>query len=119
MRTAERSGYLASRCLDLLQVRIEQAGTRRGLGVRRLLQLEGRGHGVTRAVQSPRDRPAGELLDLGQAADLGPQGDVHGALLSWSGCGDATAWRNSSPSRISPWPGSRATALAGDGSDST
>ena len=36
---------------------------------------------MTRAVQSPRDRPAGEFFDLGEAADLGPQRDLHGGFL--------------------------------------
>ena len=47
----------------------------------RLLQLQGGGHGVPRAVQPPRDRPAGEFFDLREAADLGPQSDVHGVFL--------------------------------------
>ena len=36
-------------------------------------------------MQALRDRPAGELVDLGQAANLGPQSDVHGASLLGSG----------------------------------
>ena len=82
---------LIAQQLPLVQVRIEQAGARRGLGRWRLLPIQGGGHGVPRAVQSPRDQAAGEFFDLGQAADLGPQGDVHGAFLLGGEAGAAVA----------------------------
>src|SRR4029079_2449514 len=95
-------GILGEQALDLLEVRREQAATTGGYTCRRLLELESGGHGVTRTVQSPRDDPTGQLVDLGQPTNLGPQGDVHDGLLRLP----ASASRNSSPSTISPWPGS-------------
>src|SRR5207253_2075827 len=106
-----------------IHIRIQQADTPRRLGRGRLLQLQGCGYGVSRAVQSPRDHPAGEFVDLAEAADFGPQSDVHGVFLLGSGVGTGAGasviWRNSSPSRISPWPGSGRRLTPGDGSDST
>ena len=64
MRTAERSGYLANRSLICSTYGSSRLARARRLGRWRLLQLQGRGHGVPRAVQSPRDRPAGEFVDL-------------------------------------------------------
>src|SRR4051794_30136532 len=112
---------LGQQGLDLVPIRIQQTGTRRRWACRRLRQLQGRGYGVSRAVQESRDRPAGEFVDLREAADLGPQGDVHGVLLlgSGGGAGASVIWRNRSPSRINPWPGSGRRLTPGAGSDNT
>src|ERR1017187_5258983 len=112
-------GILGQQFLDPIQVWIEHTGTRYRLGRWRLLHLQGGSHGVTRAVQAPRDHPAGELFDLAEAADLGPQSDLHGAVLLWSGVAAAATCRNTSPSSISPWPGSGRRLTPGAGSDST
>ena len=100
-------------------VRVQQAGAMCDFSRRGLVQLQGRGHRVPRAMESSRNRPAGELLDLGQAADFGPQGDVHGKPPSWLGCGAAMAWRRISPSCISPWPAPPGRRWPGGGREST
>jgi hypothetical protein len=69
--------------VDLGPVRVQEAGAARDLARGGLVQAERRSHRVPRAMESARNRPSGEHLDLGQAANLGPQGDVHGELLSW------------------------------------
>src|SRR5438128_9596716 len=56
-------GILGQQLLDLIHVRIQQADAPRRCGRRRLLQLQGCSHRVSRAVQSPRDHPAGEFVD--------------------------------------------------------
>ena len=53
------------------------------------------------------------LLDLGQAADLGPQGDVHGALLSWLACGDRGGLAQDLAQLHQPLARLAAAALAG------
>src|SRR5260370_644200 len=112
-------GIPGQQVLDLLDVRVQQAEAPRRLGRWRLLQRESFGHRVSRAVQSPRDHPAGKFFDLRQAANFGPQGDLHGTFLLGSAVAAAAAWRNRSPSTISPWPRSGRRLTPGDGSDST
>src|SRR4029077_20600145 len=70
-------GILGQQGIDLGLVGIQEAGALRNLTRGRLVQLKRRGHRLPRAVESARNGPAGALLDLGQAADLGPQGDIH------------------------------------------
>src|ERR1017187_9716914 len=112
-------GIFGQQILDLLHVRIDHTGAPRRLGRWRLLQFQGGGHSATRAVQPPRNHPGGELFDLAEAADLGPQSDLHGAFLLLSGVAAAATCRNTSPSSISPWPGSRRRLTTGAGSAST
>src|SRR5271165_6384591 len=112
-------GMLGQQVLDLVEVRIERAVAPRCRGRRRLLHLEGSRHGVPRAVQAPRDDPAGELFDLAEAADLGPQGDLHGLALPGSEGAAAALCRNTSPRSISPCPGRARRLTTGAGSDST
>ncbi len=65
-------GILGQQVLDLVQVRMQQTGARGCCAWRRLLHLQGGGHRVPRAVQTPRDHPAGEFINLAKAADFGP-----------------------------------------------
>src|SRR5208337_772315 len=112
-------GVFGQQVVDLIHIGIQQTGAACRRGRRRLLQFESGGHGVSRAVQSLRDRLTGEFLDLAEATDLGPQSDLHGAVLLLSGVATAATCRNTSPSSISPWPGSGRRLTPGAGSDST
>ena len=99
-------GILGQQSVDLGLVRVQGAGAAEGGACGRLLPLPRLGDRAPGAVESPGNRPGGEFLDLGQAANLGPQAHFHGWLLSWSVCVDAMARRRISPSGISPPPGS-------------
>ena len=65
-------GTLFHQGVDPGLIRVQETGAG-CVGVRRgMVQLQGRGHGPPRAMESARDGPDGELVDLGQAADLCP-----------------------------------------------
>src|ERR1700730_7387164 len=83
-------GILGQQFLASLQVWIQHTAARYRLGRWRLLQLQGGGDGVPRAMQPPRDHMAGELFDLAEAANLGPQGNLHGASFLVSVAAAAT-----------------------------
>jgi len=93
------------------------------LTARRLVQTQGFGDGVTRAVEPFRDRALGKLFDLAQAADFSPQGDVHGDLRAAGesdGSSDCAAiCRNKSPSCIRPCPGAAWRGRGRVGNEST
>ena len=67
-------GILGQQGVDLGLVRVQEAGAARSRGVREAAPTSSAAATVCqRAVESPGNRPAGEFLDLGQAANLGPQ----------------------------------------------
>ena len=99
-------GILGQQGVDLGAMRIQETGSMRDLARGRLIQLERSSDRAPGTVKSPGNHPGGEFLDLGEAANLGPQTHFHGWLLSWSLCVDAMARRRISPSGISPPPGS-------------
>src|SRR5690348_847961 len=92
--------------IDLGLVRIQETGVVRSLASRGLIPLQRLGHRMSRAAEPAGNGPTGELLDLGQAANLGPQTDVHGKLLSSWACDSPATRLKISPSCISPGPGS-------------
>ncbi|CAN5434005.1 hypothetical protein BH10PLA2_BH10PLA2_30170 [soil metagenome] len=64
---------LGQQLLDTVVVGLQQAGAPCRPGRRGLRLLQGCSHRVSRAVQTPRDGPAGEFVDHRQTANLGPQ----------------------------------------------
>src|SRR5262249_9165614 len=105
--------------VDLGLIRVEETGARCAGERRGMVQLQRRGHGPSRAVESARDGPDGELVDLGQPTDLRPQTDVHGEFLSSSAWGSPAARRKISPRDINPAPGSRRRCWPAGGREST
>ena len=59
-----------------------------------LIALPSSGHHTARAMELSWNIPVGDLLDLGEATDFGPQGDVHGEVLPSLECNSAVAWRS-------------------------